>query len=52
MKKSGHKGSSHFHCYWQIPTLIKYTSFYGVKNVRSVCKIIEIKVTEINALLK
>ena len=50
-KKSGHNGSSQFHCYWQISTLIKYPSFLGVKNVRSLCKIFEIKVTEINALL-
>ena len=51
LRKSGHEGSSQFHCYWQISTLIKYSSFLGVKNVRSVYKIIEIEVMEINALL-
>ena len=42
--KSGHfKGSSKFHCYWWISTLIEQSSFFGVRclNVRSVSKIME-----------
>ena len=31
--------SSQFHCCWRISTLIKYSSFLGVKNVRSVLRI-------------
>ena len=37
------EGSWQFQCYWRIPTLIKYSFFLGVKNVRSVSKIVEIK---------
>ena len=39
-KKSGHfEGSSQFHCYWRISTLIKSSSFSSIKNVRSVSRI-------------
>ena len=54
-KKSGHfEGSSQFHCYWRISTLIKSSSFSSIKNVRSVSRIWgpndKKKVAEINAL--
>ena len=40
VKKFGHfEGSSQFHSYWQIFTLIKYSSSLCVKNVRSVLRI-------------
>ena len=43
--------SSWFHCCWWISTLIKYPSFLGVKNVRSVLELgvknMEIKVVKI-----
>ena len=40
VKKFGHfEGSSQFHRYWQIFTLIKYSSSLCVKNVRSVLRI-------------
>ena len=35
----------------RISTLIKYSSFLGVKNVRNVSKIMEIKVAKINVTL-
>ena len=44
-------GSWQFYCYVRISTLIKYPSFLGVKNVRSVSKIMEIKVAKINVTL-
>ena len=32
VKKSGYfKGSSQFHRYWQISTLLKYSPFFGVR---------------------
>ena len=46
------RNSSQFHWYLRrIPTLVKYFPFLGVKNVKGVCKIMEIKVAEINAPL-
>ena len=41
------EGFSQFHCNWWISTLIKYSSFLGVKNARSISKIMETMVTEI-----
>ena len=40
VKKSGYfKGSSQFNRYWQISTLLKYSPFFGVKNLKSVLRI-------------
>ena len=40
VKKSGYfKGSSQFHRYWQISTLLQYSPFFGVKNLKSVSRI-------------
>ena len=40
VKKSGYfKGSSQFNRYWQISTLLKYSPFFGVKNLKSVSRI-------------
>ena len=55
-KKSGHsKGSSQFHWYWWVCTLIKYTSFLSIKNVKIVLriwgKLKGIKVVEVNGPL-
>ena len=53
-KKSGHfEGSSQFQCYYDTDLHLsnKYSSFLGVKNIRSVSKIMEMKVAEINASL-
>ena len=36
-ENSGHfEGSLQLHCYWWVSTLMKYSSFLGVKNVRGV----------------
>ena len=42
------EGSLQLHCYWWVSTLIKCSSFLGVKNVRVVLKIMKIKVAGIN----
>ena len=39
MQQNLAKGSSQFHCYQWIFTLIKYSSLLGVKNIRSVLRI-------------
>ena len=44
-------GSWQFYCNVRISTLIKYSSFLGVKNVRSVSKIMGIKDAQINVTL-
>ena len=51
-ENSGHiEGSLQLHCYCWVSTLIKYSSFLGVKNVRGIPKIMKIKVAGINSPL-